>query len=219
MNYIRHTIVPVDPDKKDEMLSHLSGQLDAFKSTQGLVGIRVVDAEETENRIIVTAVYENKAAADVAATKATAIRDGVAAFVTGPPLVREGEIAWRYVVEGKENFVLPGYARYIASGYEPSKFDAMIAYAESQIDVYKSIEGFRRIFVVPVSGSEGHPLFQQSIPSPDNRMIVTAVYDNRDAAVAASEKANTFWAGMTEFLTDEPRITEGDFVYGFSFRR
>jgi quinol monooxygenase YgiN len=218
MNYIRHTIVPVDPGKNDEMLSHLTGQLDTFKSTQGLVGIRVVDAVEAENRIIVTAVYENKAAADAAATKAMAIRDGAAAFVTGPPLVREGEIAWQYVAEGKENSVLPGYARYIAAGYNPSKFDAMVAYAESQIEVYKSIEGLRRIFVVPVSGSEGHPLFQQSIPSPDNRMFVTAVYDNRETAVAAREKVNTFWAGMTEFLTDELRIMEGDFVYGFSFR-
>lgn len=218
MNYIRHTIVPIDPGRKDEMLSHLTGQLDTFKSTQGLVGIRVVDAVGTENRIIVTAVYENKAASDAAATKAMAIREGAAAFVTGPPLVREGEIAWQYVVEGKEDSVLPGYARYIAAGYNPSKFDAMVAYAENQIQVYKSIEGLRRIFIVPVSGSEEHPLFQQSISSPNNRMFVTAVYENREAAVAAREKVDTFWHGMAEFLTDELRVMEGDFVYGFSVR-
>jgi hypothetical protein len=199
------------------MLSHLTGQLDTFKSTQGLVGMRVVEA--AESRIVVTAVYEVKGAADAAASKVGGVRDGAAEFVTEQPLVRDGEIAWRYVAEGKENSVLPGYARHIAVGYDPSKFDAMVAYAEGQIDLYRSLEGLRRIFVVPVSGSEGHPLFQQRIASPDNRMFVTVVYDSRENAEAAREKVNAFWARMNEFLTDEPRILEGDFVYGFSFRR
>ena len=34
----RDTVVSVDPGDKDAMLSHLTGQLDSFKSTQGLVG-------------------------------------------------------------------------------------------------------------------------------------------------------------------------------------
>ena len=38
MSYVRHTVVSVDPGKKGAMLSHLTGQLDSFKSTQGLVG-------------------------------------------------------------------------------------------------------------------------------------------------------------------------------------
>ena len=142
MRYIRHTVIPVDTGKKDALLAHLTGQLDTFKSTQGLVGIRVVDA--TENRIIVTAVYESKAAADAAASKAVAIRDGTTEFVTQQPLVREGEIAWQYVADGKGNAVLPGYARYIAVGYNPSKFDAMVAYAESKADL-KDILCFNKV--------------------------------------------------------------------------
>jgi len=189
------------------MLSHLTGQLDTFKSTQGLVGMRVVEA--AESRIVVTAVYEDKGAADAAASKVGGVRDGAAEFVTEQPLVRDGEIAWRYVAEGKENSVLPGYARHIAVGYDPSKFDAMVAYAEGQIDLYRSLEGLRRIFVVPVPVSEGHPLFQQRIASPDNRMFVTVVYDSRENAEAAREKVNAFWARMNEFLTDEPRILGG----------
>ena len=91
----------------------------------------------------------------------------------------------------------------------------MVSYADSQVDMYKSLEGLRRILVAPVSGFEGHPWFQQRIGSPDNRMFVTAGYDSREKVEAAREKVNSFWAGMTEFLTDEPRILEGDAVYGF----
>jgi len=91
----------------------------------------------------------------------------------------------------------------------------MVSYADSQFGMYKSLEGLRRILVVPVSGSEGHPWFQQRIGSPDNRMFVPAGYDSREKAEATREKVNAFWAGMTEFLTDEPGILEGDAVYGF----
>jgi len=38
MSYVRHPVISVDPRGKDAMLSHLTGQLDSFKSTQGLVG-------------------------------------------------------------------------------------------------------------------------------------------------------------------------------------
>ena len=81
--------------------------------------------------------------------------------------------------------------------------------------MYKSLKDLRRILIVPVSRSEGHPWFQQRIGSPDNRMFVPAGYDSREKAEATREKVNAFWAGMTEFLTDEPRIFEGDSVYGF----
>jgi len=91
----------------------------------------------------------------------------------------------------------------------------MVSYADSQVDMYKSLEDLRRMLVVPVSGSERHPWFQQRIGGLDNRMFKTAGYDSRKKVEAAREKVNAFWAGMTEFLTDESRILEGDFVYGF----
>ena len=46
-------------------------------------------------------------------------------------------------------------------------------------------------------------------------MFETAGYGSREKVEAVREKVNAFWAGMTEFLTDESRILEGDFVYGF----
>ena len=81
--------------------------------------------------------------------------------------------------------------------------------------MYKSLEDLRRMLVVPVSGSERNHWFQQRIGSPGNRMFETDGYDIREKVEAAREKVNAFWAGMAEFLTDESRILEGDFVYGF----
>ncbi len=81
--------------------------------------------------------------------------------------------------------------------------------------MHKSLEDLRRMLVMPVSRFERHPRFQQRIGSPDNRMFETAGYDSSEKVEAARGKVNAFWAGMTEFLTDESRILEGDFVYGF----
>ena len=93
----------------------------------------------------------------------------------------------------------------------------MVSYVDSQVYMYKSLEDLRRMLVVPVPGSERHHWFQQKIGRPDNRMFETDGYDSREKVEAAREKVNAFWAGMAEFLTDESRILEGDFVY--SFRR
>ena len=54
MSYIRHTIVSVQPGKKDAFLSQLTTQLDSIKTTAGLMGIRVVDAGN--NRVVGTTV-------------------------------------------------------------------------------------------------------------------------------------------------------------------
>ena len=103
-------------------------------------------------------------------------------------------------------------------GRQPSKFEAMLAYLESQTGVYQSIDGLRRILVTPVSGSEDHPQFRERIGNLDNRMIVTAGYDSKSHSEAARDKINAFWKSMSEFLTGEPLVSEGEFVYGHSNR-
>ena len=113
---------------------------------------------------------------------------------------------------------MPGYARHLAVGYEPSKFEAMLAYLESQTGIYRSIDGLRRILVTPVSGSEDHPQSRERIGNLDNRMIVTVGYDSKAQSEAARDKVNAFWKSMAEFLTDEPLVSEGEFVYGHSNR-
>ena len=218
MSYIRHTIVSIDPGKKDSLLPHLTAQLDSFQSTAGLIGLRIVDA--ADNRMVVTAVYEDKQSADAASQKASGVRDGASEFVTEEPVVREGEVAWRYLAEGVENRqAMPGYARHIAVAYDPSKFEAMLTYMDSQTALYKSIDGLRRILVTPVSGSENHPRLQDRIGNLDHRMMVTVGYDSKAQSESARGKVNTFWESLAEFLTDEPRILEGNFVYGYSHIR
>ena len=212
MPYVRHTIVSVDPGKKDALLSRLPELLDGFQSTAGLRGLRVLEA--AGNRLVVTASYEDKQAADAA--PASSARDSISEFLTEEPSVREGEVAWRYLAEGVDNRpIMPGYARHTGVGFDPSKFDAMVAHMDSLVDTFKSIDGLRRVLVMPITGGKVSPSFQQEIGNLENRMVVTGGYDSRAQAEAAQEKTKAAWAGMAEFLTGEPRVLDGDLIYGF----
>ena len=214
MPYIRHTIVSVDPGKKDALLSRLPELLDGFQSTAGLRGLRVLEA--AGNRLVATASYEDKQAADAGAAKASSLLGGLSEFLTEEPSVREGEVAWRYLAEGVDNRpIMPGYARHTAVGFDPSKFDAMVAHMDSLVDTFKSIDGLRRVLVMPITGGKVTPRLQQEIGSLENRMVVTGGYDSRAQAEAAQEKTKAAWAGLAEFLTGEPRVLEGNLVYGF----
>ena len=212
MPYIRHTIVSMDPGKKDALLSRVTELLDGLQSTAGLRGLRAVQA--AGNRLVVTASYEDKQAADAA--PASSARDSISEFLTEEPSVREGELAWRYLAEGVDNRpIMPGYIRHTGVGFDPSKFDAMVAHMDSLVDTFKSIDGLRRVLVMPITGGKVSPRLQQEIGNLENRMIVSGGYDSRAQAEAAQEKTKAAWAGLAEFLTGEPRVLEGDLVYGF----
>lgn len=212
MPYIRHTIVSMDPGKKDALLSRLNELLDGLQSTAGLRALRAIQA--AGNRLVVTASYEDKQAADAA--PASSARDSISEFLTEEPSVREGEVAWRYLAEGVDNRpIMPGYIRHTGVGFDPSKFDAMVAHMDSLVDTFKSIDGLRRVLVMPITGGKVSPRLQQEIGNLENRMIVSGGYDSRAQAEAAQEKTKAAWAGLAEFLTGEPRVLEGDLVYGF----
>jgi hypothetical protein len=110
---------------------------------------------------------------------------------------------------------MPGYARYTGVGFDPSKFDTMVAHMDNLVDTIKSIDGLRRVVVTPVTGSISPPRLQQEIGNLEDRMIVIGGYDSRAKAEAAQEKIKSAWAGLAQFLTDEPRVLEGDLIYGF----
>ena len=212
MPYIRHTIVSMDPGKKDALLSRLNELLDGLQSTAGLRALRAIQA--AGNRLVVTASYEDKQAADAA--PASSARDSISEFLTEEPSVREGEVAWRYLAEGVDNRpIMPGYVRHTGVGFDPSKFDAMVAHMDSLVDPFKSIDGLRRVLVMPITGGKVSPRLQQEIGNLENRMIVSGGYDSRAQAEVAQEKTKAAWAGLAEFLTGEPRVLEGDLVYGF----
>ena len=52
----------------------------------------------------------------------------------------------------------------------------------------------------------------------EDRMVVTAGYDSKGAADAATEQTAKVWAAMAEFLADDPerRIVARDLVYAYS---
>ena len=76
------------------MMSRLTGQLDMFKGTSGLA--RILVAQVSEDRMIVTGGYDSKEAADANTERARANFAGMAEYMTGEPLVREGDLVWRY---------------------------------------------------------------------------------------------------------------------------
>ena len=96
---------------------------------------------------------------------------------------------------------MPGYIRHIGINFDPSKYDAMLAYADSTVDTLKSVLGLRRIRVGRVS---------------DDLKIVSIAWDSENLADAASENLENAFAGFTDFEFGEPRIVAGDLVYAYT---
>ena len=48
----------------------------------------------------------------------------------------------------------------------------------------------------------------------ENRMVVHATYENKEASDAASERASGVRDSMSEFVTEAPIIREGELVWG-----
>ena len=133
-------------------------------------------------------------------------------FIVGEPAVREGEIIWAFDADGvADKPVMPGYIRHTTVSFDPSKLDAFLAYADSTVGTLKSVSGLRRIRVATVKGPS--QLYQS-----EDRINVTAGFDSKEAADAALEQNASIWAGMAEFMADDPerRIVAGDLIYAYS---
>ena len=91
-----------------------------------------------------------------------------------------------------------------------SKINGIIAYADSTVSTLKSISGLRRIRVAAVKGT---PPYKS-----EDRMVVTAGYDSKEAADAATEQTASIWSGMAEFLADDPdrTVLAGDLIYAYN---
>jgi hypothetical protein len=209
--YVRHSLLTIDGTKKDAFVSKLTALLDARKGRPGLRAGRVnisnqrpgVD-NEGENRMCIMAMFDDKNAADANTGNATSLRESLAEFLIGDgsPLIREGEIIWSFDAEGTaDRAIMSGYIRHIAIDFDPSKYDAMLAYADSTINTLKSVSGLRRIRVGLVS---------------DDRKIVSIAWDSDELADAASEKLANAFAGFAEFEYGEPRLVAGDLVYAYT---
>ena len=211
MPYVRYSLLTIDATKKDAFVSQLTEILDARKGRPGLRAGRVnisnhrpgVD-NEGGNRMCIMAMFDDKNAADANTGNATSLRESLAEFLVGDgsPLIREGEIIWSFDSEGMATkAIMPGYIRHRGINFNPSKYDAMLAYADSTIDTLKSVSGLRRIRVGRVS---------------EDRKIVSIAWDSEALADAASEKLADAFAGFAEFEYGEPKLVAGDLVYAYT---
>ena len=211
MPYVRHSLLTIDATKKDAFVSKLTALLDARKGRPGLIAGRVTISDqrpgvdnEGENRMCIMAVFDDKTAADANTGNATSLRESLAEFLIGDgsPLIREGEIIWSFDAEGMaDRAIMPGYLRHRGINFDPSKYDAMLAYADSTVNTLKSVPGLRRIRVGRVS---------------DDRKIVSIAWDSEELADAASESLADAFAGFAEFEYGEPRLVTGDLVYAYT---
>ena len=215
MPYVRHNLITFNPEKRDAMMSVLNTGLDKVNEIPGLRAVRVHfdTAQGADNRLCISGFYDDKQAAEAAQEKVNADFSTLSEFVVGEPAVREGEIIWSFDADGFKNrspLIIPGYMRHTVVSIDPSKLDAIVAYADSAVGTVKSISGLRRIRIAAVKST---PPFKS-----DDRMIVSTAFDSKEASDASSEQTASIWAGFAEFLAEDPerRFLAGDLIYAYS---
>ncbi len=84
--------------------------------------------------------------------------------------------------------------------FDPSKYDAMVAYADTQIEALKGISGLKAVRTVRIA---------------EDRSITIARYDSKEAADAVVEQVGAVWAGFADFMTEEPLTRQGEMVWSY----
>ena len=92
------------------------------------------------------------------------------------------------------------YVRHTGMPFDPSNYDAMMAYMETMFEMADSMPKLKLGRLVRVA---------------DDRIIGTIGYTNKEAADAGSELARPAMAGLAEFMTGQPNIMQGDVVWTF----
>jgi quinol monooxygenase YgiN len=159
----------------------------------GWSGLRLLTVTRVaEDTVLVTAGYENKAAADANVENAKASLGKMAEFMTEEPFVREGEVVWG--VDGDQSLT-PGYVRHVFVDFDPAKYDAMISYFDTTTERSRGVAGLIRVRLSRIL---------------ENRMVTVGVYDNKASAVAGQENMRAIMAGIAEFVTGDYNIREGE---------
>jgi len=188
MPYGRITRVIFDPSKYDAMMT-IAKSIDF----SGWSGLRLLTVTRVaEDTVLVTAGYENKAAADANVENAKASLGKMAEFMTEEPFVREGEVVWG--VDGDQSLT-PGYARHVFVDFDPAKYDAMMSYFDTTTERFRGVAGLIRVRILGIL---------------ENRTAAVAVYDNKASADAGQENMRAIMAGIAEFVTGDYNIREGE---------
>ena len=196
MPYGRITRVIFDPSKYDAMMA-VAKSIDF----SGWSGLRLFTVTRVaEDTVLVTAGYENKAAADANVENAKASLGKMAEFMTEEPFVREGEVVWG--VDGDQSLT-PGYVRHVFFDFDPAKYDALMSYFDTTTERSRGVAGLIRARLSRIL---------------ENRMVTVGVYDNKASADAGQENMRAIMAGIAEFVTGDYNIREGEVVLRHDYR-
>jgi len=194
----RFTHFDFDPAKYDSMLSAMNAlDDDMLKGISGLSSVRAV--RTLENRMTVMGVYDSKEALDAATETHRSVFADFAQYMTGEPVVRSGEVVGE--ADGQTPPDGIRYLRFTRALFDPSKFDAIKSYMDSQLQqLFKDVAGFSRLRVLRLE---------------EDRILAAAGYTSKDAAEAARETAQVALAGLAEYMTEPPLVREGDVVWRY----
>ena len=132
---------------------------------------------ELQKTVIVTAAYEDKAAADANLENAKASLGKMTEFMTEEPFVREGETVCG--VDGDQSMT-PGYVRFVFRDFDPSKYDAFISYIDGGGERFRGISGLRSVRLARIL---------------ENRLASVAFFDSKASADAAQDSLAALLAG------------------------
>ena len=196
MPHARITRIMFDPSKYDAVLA-VAKSID-FSGWPGLKLLAF--SRHAEDRLVATAGYEDKAAADANTENAKASLGKIADFMTEEPLVREVEVIWGF--DGDQSMT-PGYMRHVFVDFDSSKYDALMSYFDTTTERFRGVPGLIRVRL-------GRIL--------ESRMVSIAVYDNKASSDAGQENLRAIMSGMTEFVTGDYNIREGPIVLHHDLR-
>ena len=90
------------------------------------------------------------------------------------------------------------YYRVTAYKFDPSKYDAMMAYADNMKGQVRSIRGLTFVHTCRTGEDEG---------------MVIGQYESEAAADAAQQEVNSVWAGLGQYMTSPPQVHAGEVIW------
>ena len=181
------------------MMSLLDTVKDRLKGISELRNVRVV--RTLENRMMVMAGYGSKKAMEAGTEAHSSIFADFAGYITDTPIVLGGEVV------GRVNGAIPRddikYMRFVRAIIDPSKYDAMMSVVNGGVlDKYKDVPGLSRLLLVRVN---------------ETHMIAASGYVSKEAADAARENTDASLASVSEYMTAEPLIRQGNLVWLYQY--
>ena len=195
----RFTAFDFDPTKYDAMMSLLDTVKDRLKGISELRNVRVV--RTLENRMMVMAGYGSKKAMEAGTEAHSSIFADFAGYITDTPIVLGGEVVGRVNGEIPRDDIK--YMRFVRTIIDPSKYDAMMSVVNGGVlDKYKDVPGLSRLLLVRVN---------------ETHMIAASGYVSKEAADAARENTDASLASVSEYMTAEPLIRQGNLVWLYQY--